>query len=200
MLIPEFLLGDYRAVRPMARKFVKEVLEGKSGSELRMVDTRSTTGLLVVSSNPGHGGEAHFQMFAPMQAAVESFAPNEMRLRLFDELVASCWGALCLMDQNSTGLVQLDESRSRTFVESVLKCWPVYAQQGNRFAWSSYGPTVLWGVPTMLHVELHQLGLPVEEIQTPLRDNDLNALLSRHAEKFGAILANVSTESVMRRM
>jgi hypothetical protein len=198
MLIPEFLLGDFRSVRPRARTFVNDVTAGKALDELRMTETESTPGLLVLSPDATYRSAAHFQMYVPMAFALESLLPDESKLRLFDTLLSACWGTLCLLDQ-STGLLRLDESRRDALVKSVLRCWPVYTQEGNRFAPSLYGPTVLWRVPTMLQPELCRLGVPIEEVQAPLVNNDLIGLLSRYPHKLGKLLAEVRADSSIGR-
>jgi hypothetical protein len=195
MWVPAFLLGDYRTVRPKARRFVKDLLAGKGAGELHMVQTEVTAGLLVISPASAFRTGVNFQMYAPMTSAGESFLPNELRLRLFDEFVASCWGTLCLLDQGSTGLVEFDESRSRALVKSVLQCWALYCREGDRFGTSLYGPTVLWRVPSMLQVQLCRLGVPAADVQAPLPDNDLGAFLSGYPEKFGKMLSEVHAES-----
>jgi hypothetical protein len=195
MLVPEFLLGDYRAVRPKARKFVKDVLAGRAPGELPMVSTEATTALLIVSSDSIHRALVQFQMSAPMATAVEASLADEAKLHLFDDLVASPWGTLGLLDHNSTGLVQLDESRRRLLVKSVLKYWNVYAREGQRFGASMYGPSTLWQIPTMIQVTLCGLGLPADDARSPLPNNDLSALLSRYPAKFAKIIDEAGAES-----
>jgi hypothetical protein len=194
MNVPQFLLGEYRTVRLKAKRFVKDVAAGRNPSELPMVETRATDGLLVISRHSAYIGSAHFQMFAPIAIGLELLLPDEMKLRLFDALVSSCWGTLCLLDQ-ATGLLLLDESRRRALLKSVLKCWPMYVHEGNRFVPSLHGPTVLWGVPTMIQSQLCKMGVPVEEVQAPLENNDLFGLLSRHPKKLGWLLAEFGAES-----
>jgi hypothetical protein len=169
-------------------------MAGKAPGELPMIETAATAGLIVVSPDSTYKSSAHFQMFALIAVALDSLPPEEMKFRFFDALVSSCWGTLCLLDQ-STNLLRLDESRTRALVKSVLKCWQVYTREGNRFAPSLAGPASLWRVPTMLQPELCRLGVPAEEVQAPLVNDDLLGLLSRHKEKLGEFLAEFQAES-----
>src|SRR5580704_2904604 len=97
MMIPEFLFGAEMKVRSRARRFVKEMKEGRV-FEGPFLDSRTTEGLLLIDRVPFSGTAQCFRLYGPLEVVVTD-VPRMLEVQplLFDTFRRSAWGVLGLM-------------------------------------------------------------------------------------------------------
>jgi hypothetical protein len=169
-----------------------------------MLDTSRTSGLFVLNDDvfdEVSKGE-HFQLFVPLTLAVEHEMGDAILFTLFDLLLLEPWGPLALMGQDALWwaaprgpLPRTPEALARRasqrleFLRAVVRWWPTYLAEGDRYTRLDPQGSPLWGLATTLSFELARRKVTREELQSPLPNGDLRGFLAAHPGGFDGVLS-----------
>ena len=81
----------------------------------------------------------------------------------------------------------IPEDRWTEFLAAILQWWPDYAAEPLRYN-RGLNDSRLWDLNTTFMHGLSRRGIPKDELMQPLPDDNLEALMRRHEDKFSDVL------------
>jgi hypothetical protein len=186
LVVPRILLGKYANVRREAMAFMREFEKGARLDDLdeQLIEVSNTSALIVLRGpSPLLASEEHVHAFE-LPRLLPQDAGLDACVRFFDQALTRPWALLCLMDQDAFFLLR-DDRRSASFLNAAARYWSELSSVGDRYSFGVAKGLPIWELAEGVHGALVRLGLPPPLTREPLPDNDLSALMHRHAELLG---------------
>jgi hypothetical protein len=184
MLVPAFLYGRYRDVKPACQRLVTRLRRGTPWHELGgdMIDTRERPGVLIIDGPAsGLGQDDHFHVFAPARVidqAIPHRLPESTFTELFEPMLATAWGFLALLGQNGQAFLYEPERQIR-FLHALVKYWPALDAEGERYSTGGQHIDHLWQLATNIQFCLCNQGLPTERCDEPVPPGGMAELVAQ---------------------
>jgi hypothetical protein len=185
--LPTFLMGSRDQVRKLTRQFLNSIAAGKP-PEVTLMDAAAGGVIRVDECLSSPEGDRSFHMYMPILIASKS-RNEQLGLKLADTLLQVPWGPLAMMGQDA-GLMRgraIPEDRWTEFLAAILQWWPDYAAEPLRYN-RGLNDSRLWDLNTTFMHGLSRRGIPKDELMQPLPDDNLEALMRRHEDKFSDVL------------
>ncbi|MEM6270679.1 MAG: hypothetical protein AAF998_14655 [Bacteroidota bacterium] len=186
MEIPKILFGTGQEVHQRTKRWMAKVKREMKWSEIpedEMFLTESMapkgSGIKVLFEiNPAVGSVKAFRVYSPSRyfksslLAEDSIYFGEKNL-LFDSMVESSWGLLCLLTVGSyIPTIKMDRGRTIRFFERFLEDFEIFLGEKHLFEAegiaANYGKYFWRGIGTQLWSAMVGAGVPQEEFQNKL--------------------------------